>query len=480
MFKTKNNLFMALICIGALCVGQIYAAIKPNPIISRGTGADVKVSSGTAKAINDDKWAANEKTPWAVTNDSWIAIKDVAGTYSKVFISWDSPDTSWSGVIGVNPDSCKKVTAQYPTDYTIQTSSTSNTGADGTWKTVDSITGNNVCARGHIVDFIGATWIKMNIIKGTGKIDEVEVFDASNGLQDSWFFLGTKITAMMMKRTLASGYPTDSLVPFADQINIHNKSNNPVVIRGGINCGVQSSDVVRDISKYLQVVGNVSFWAIELGTWDAWGGKKENLAKFKSNLQIIIDSCKAHKIVPIIARVMPTDSASSTRKNFWQVPRDFMKVVDTLANSNNIPAGPDFFAYCYGPPRKPGDPQGYNDIDGAANGILPNQFGNYEFQRCWALRMDTAVYKGNVMANPIRTSLPIKEKISVISKNGTLALNSGNPGTIAVYTINGEMVDKIAVIKAGAFKTKKNAPGLYLVKFTSEKGVMETMPVLNR
>lgn len=456
--------------------GSVAWALEPNPIISRGTGVVVKVSSGDSSAINNNKWASYEKKPWTVAANSWIAIKVVDGTYSNVFISWDSPDTSWSDVIGVNADSCNK-TVQYPTDYLIQTSAT---GDDGSWKTVDSITGNNVCARGHFVPFTGMKWIRMNIIKGAGKIDEVEVFDGSKGMQDSWFFLGTKITALMMKRKLSSGYPEDSLVPFADQINLQNKSYTPAVIRGGLNCGIKSSDVVRNLSKYLAVVGNVKFWAIELGTWDAWGGKKENLASFKSNLQIIIDSCKAHKIFPIIARVMPTDSASSTRKNFWQVPRDFMKVVDTLAKSNNFPAGPDFFAYCYGPPRKANAPQGYSDIDGAANGVLPNDFGNYEFQRCWALRMDTVVYKAKVAVNPQQIALDQAEKLNITSKNSFLILSPTFAGKVSVFTINGELVDNVVLSKSGSVSLGKNAMGLYLVKFKPEKGTVQTIPILNR
>jgi hypothetical protein len=182
----------------------------------------------------------------------------VTGTYSQVFITWNSPDTSWSDSIGINKDSCNK-TVQYPTDYDIMTSSA---GADDGWTKAVSITGNNVCARGHIVPFTGMNWIKMNITKGKGKIDEVDVFDASKGAQDSWFFLGTKVTARMMHGKMNSGFTTDKNVPdsnFAAMINMRNKTFTPAVIRGAINCAVHSWDIARDISKYIEVAGNVTF-----------------------------------------------------------------------------------------------------------------------------------------------------------------------------------------------------------------------------
>jgi hypothetical protein len=479
MVTSKRALYAAIVGFVALGISQVYA-LGTNAIISRGTGAEVKVSSGTATAINNNKWGPYETAKWTVSDSSWIAIKVVAGTYSQVFISWNSPDTSWSDKIGINADSCNK-TVLYPTEYDIMTAPTSTTGEDGTWTKALSVSGNEVGARGHVVDFAGMTWIKMKIIKGKGKIDEVEVFDASKGMPDSWFFLGTKITALMLKGDLKSGYEgsTDFNVPdsnFAAMINMRNKKFTPAVIRGGLNCGITSGDVARDISKYLAVEDNVTFWAIELGTWDAWGVKKDNLGSFKTNLQIIIDSCKAHKVFPIIARVMPTDTVDNTK--LWQIPPEFAKVVDTLTIKNQLIAGVDFPGYCYGVTPSGQKRTGYMDI--GAKGILPLNYGNFEFQREWAKKMDTVVYKGTVFVKPPQTIAQTAEKLNMLSQNGRTVINAGCAGTIAVFSINGEMIDKIALRKAGTYSLGSNASGLYLVKFTSEKGMVETIPVLNR
>ncbi len=461
-----------LLCIGVLSVSVLWA-IEPNPIISRGPSAVVKVSSGDSSAINNNKWGPYEKKQWAVSANSWIAIKVVDGTYSNVFISWNCIDTSWSDMIGVNKDSCNK-TVQYPTEYDIMTSANSTTGSDGDWTKVVSITGNNVCARGHFVPFTGMKWIKMSISKGTGKIDEVEVFDGSKGMQDSWFFLGTKITAMMMKDSLASGFhpglASMSDSNFANMVHMLNNKYTPAVIRGGNNCGVKSGDIVRDISKYLEVAGNVTFWAIEIGTWDAWGGKKDSLAAFINNVQLIIDSCKAHKIKPTFARVMPTDTLR--KKTLWQVPIGFTKAIDSLTTKNGLIPGVDFPAYIFHAQM------GNYDLD-EKTGILPNTYGDFEFQKEWVKKMDTVVYKAKVFANQTQPTYYTTDKFSATYKNDRLDINADCAGAVSIFTIQGELVDKIVLTRAGSY-TRKNAPGLYMVKFTNEKGLVQTIPLLNR
>jgi hypothetical protein len=467
MIGLKRVLVTALGCIAIFGTANVYA-LGTNPIISRGTGVTVKVSSGDATAINNNKWGQYETKKWTVSDDSWIAIK-LGATYPQVFITWSSPDSSWSDKIGISKDSCNK-TVQYPTEYEILTSANSTTGADGDWTKAISITGNEVGARGHMLPFTGMSWIKLHITKGKGTIDEVEVFDATHGMPDSWFFLGTKITAVMMKGKMSSGYTTDKNVPdsnFAAMINMRNKTFTPAVIRGGINCAVHSGDVVRDISKYLDAVGNVTFWAIELGTYDCWGGKSDSLAAFKKNLQVIVDSCKAHKIHPIFARIPGTVNS----KTKWQIPADYLKAIDDLAKSENLLGGADLYTY---------NTTGTGSYDVANDGILPNDYGDFELQREWAKKMDTVVYKGTVMVNPSLQNSRTMEKPKVVYKNGRLVANGDCAGSVAVFSINGEMIRKIALRNAGTYPLGNKAAGVYLVKFASEKGLVETIPVLNR
>lgn len=96
-----------------------------------------------------------------------------------------------------------------------------------------------------------------------------------------------------------------------------------------------SGDIVRDLSKYLKVASNVHFWAIEVGLFDAWGGKNDNVTTFKTNLQIIVDSCKAHSIQPVISTI-PATQGSHHSPSMWQVHNDFLKAVDSVVKKNKL------------------------------------------------------------------------------------------------------------------------------------------------
>ncbi|MBN1578437.1 MAG: hypothetical protein JW913_17885 [Chitinispirillaceae bacterium] len=466
MCVTSKNVGALLLFVGSFCFIE-SAIVKPNPIISRGTGVTVKASSGEVACINDNNFGAYATARWTISDNSWVAIKVAAGTYSKVFIVWNCPDTSWTDSIALAKDSCKNIVS-YPGDYDILTSSNSTNGTDGDWTPAVSVKGNNVASRGHFVDFAGAAWIKMNIIKGKGKFDEIEVFDASNGAEDTWFFLGTKFTALMFKGKKDSGYKDrDTNVAdssFVSMITRRNPTHTPAIIRGGNFCRVTTGDVVRDISKYLAVAGNVHFWAIELGTFDAWGGKADSAAAFKTNLQIIIDSCKAHGIQPIIPRIPSTKSNAG-----WQVHADFLKAVDDLVKTNQLIPGPDLYAYFK-------TQFGAMDLD--SKGVLPNDFGNFEAQREWVLRMDSLVYKKTVEVASLRPAITPVTRFTLHSRNGRLVLDADCPGTACLFSIEGRIVNDIILAKAGRY-TLASAPGYYLVKINSINGTTETLRAVN-
>jgi hypothetical protein len=443
------------------------AMIKPNPIISRGTAVTVKASSGDVTGLNDHKFGKYDTKKWVVSPNSWVALTLVSGP-AKIFFTFNCPDTSWSDSIGLAADSCKK-TVQYPVDYDILTSSNSTTGADGDWTKAVSITGNMVAARGHLIDFTGATWVKMAIAVGKGSIDEIEVFDASNGAEDTWFFLGTKFSSLMFKGAKASGLPQDKSPPdsdFASMVTLRDPTFTPAMIRGGINCGVHSGDVARDISKYLTVVGNVHFWAIELGRYDSWGGKNDSVAEFTKNLQIIIDSCKVHSIQPVIATIPATTKGSkAATPTAWQVHNDFLKAIDSVIKKNKLIPGADLYYYfTHGPSN-----MGYYDLD--ASGILPNDYGDFEAQREWSKKMDSAVYKAPPVAiTTPHASISSVSSLSVKSLGGRLTLSTSGPGTATFFATNGRIIDKVSILKSGTVTTRIGTLGSYLVKFTSAEG----------
>jgi lysophospholipase L1-like esterase len=336
---------------------QLMAVINPNPIISR--GKTVYTSNGSVTYLNDNKF---NTTSFNVTNNSWIAINIGTG-YSSIFFNWNNPVYDWAQEL--IPANCAK-SMSFIVDYDLLVSSNSTNGSDGDWTTADSIRGNIVTARGHMIDFSGASWIKMKIIKGIGNIDEVEVFNTSSGNEDIWFFAGTSISANTFKGTPPA-------VNFADAITKNHPDHNPVMIRGGIGC-ISSSDLINNLSKYLKMAGNAHFWAIEMGTNDAWGGTNGNVALFKSNLQRVIDSCKKYNIRPVIAKVIATNPTAAQ----WQVHPDFQKAIEELTAANGLIQGPDFFAWFS---THPGDL--------LTDGVHPSATGAASIQRLWTQKMDS-------------------------------------------------------------------------------------------
>jgi len=459
MLKHRFRSFLLLLHI-SVAVMTNAAIMQPNPIISLGNDVEVAVSSGDGSGINDKKFGYYADKRWEITDDSWVAVKVTSGTYSHVFFIWNCPDTSWSDAIGIPEESSCSNGVKIPVDYEILTSANSTDGSDGDWETAVTVEGNTVAARGHMVEFSGASWIKMHITAGTGRIDEIEVFDVTNDHRDTWFFLGSKITALMYKGPKSSGYTQRDKSPpdsnFAKMINNRNPEYFPAVVRGGVFCELTSGDVVRDLSKYLEVAGNMHFWAIELGTYDAWGGGNENAAEFQSNLQIIVDSCRNNGIEPIISRICSTNPQSLNPS--WQIHGDFLKAVDDVTEENDLIPGADFYAYFS---------TTFGKMDLGNDGVLPNNYGDFEMQREWNLKMDTVVYKADpVSVHPVKQVSGTAVGFAVHSENGQLVLTTARTGTVSVFSTDGRCLSRKNLSATGMIR-QGYAPGVYVVRFSA-------------
>lgn len=432
----KTILINFLILMFTITLGSAYA-LKPNPIISRNKTVYGSPSNNIEILVNG-KFGEN----WNVSNGSWVAIK-LGGNYSKILLNWNNTGGSWSDSIAA-ANSCKSGLS-LPVDYDILKSSNSTNGTDGDWTSLLTIRNNTVTARAHSIDFGGAQWVKMSIIKGGGSLDEVEVFDITNGDEDTWFFPGTSITAVSFKSTV----PEKN---FADLITASHPTFSPAFIRGGIGC-ITSTTIANDISKYLSMARNVKHWAIEMGTNDAWGGGNYFVPAFTKNLQLIIDSCKANNIQPVLARIIGTDSA----KVGWQVHPDFLKAVDSLTIKNKLIPGPDLYSYF--------SKHGSELYDG----IHPNVTGGANVYRLWAEKMDT-LYRTSVLIDVDKNVIKTHRQILSISKKGGFSiLHVTHAGTLSVYSINGSLIKKI-ILPSNSSYTFEAMTGVSIAKFSSVQG----------
>jgi lysophospholipase L1-like esterase len=344
-----------------LLITGIFAstfAITPNPLISKFKPIYASFS-GSPTSIVNGKFG---ETAWTLKDSSWIALKFELGP-KKIFFTWNCTNYMWSDNIA-QPGQCAEG-LPLPVDYNICISGNSTNGVDGTWTIVDSIRGNIVAARGHVINFNASFWVKMLVIKGAGKIDEVEVFDITNGAEDTWFFMGTDITANAYKNPVPF---KDFRYYVMDYVKNFNPKAIPAIIRGGIGC-IKATGMAADIDKYLEAAGNVNYFAIEVGTHDAWGGTTENLAAFTESLQKIITACKKKGIKPIVARIPATDPGKAS----WQVNEAFLKAIDDLTKKNKLHPGPNLYNWFLQHPEELKE-----------DGVHPTQSGGTTIQRLWA------------------------------------------------------------------------------------------------
>jgi lysophospholipase L1-like esterase len=333
-----------------------------------------------------------------------------------------------------------------PVDYDILTSPNSTNGTDGTWTIALSIKKNSVTARAHIIDFTGSQWVKMLIAKGGGSIDEIEVFEMTAESNDTWFFAGTSISANSFKST-----PPEK--SFADLITESHASFTPAIIRGGIPC-INSTTMINDISKYLSVAGEVKYWAIEMGTNDAWGGTNSNVAAYKTNMQKVIDSCKARGIQPIISRIIGTDSAKAK----WQVHPDYLKAIDSLTIKNKLIPGPDLYTYFSKHPSELSD------------GVHPTAAGGASVFRLWAQKMDSLYSAGaSTIIGRNATDKTLSTSPCKITCNGGSFIHSKDEGILSVYSLKGTLIKKVFLPAHGSYNLA-NIKGVFVIDFSSKVG----------
>lgn len=355
--KTLHKLAAAL-----WLTGSVFASVIPNPRISVGQPIEAN-PSWSANVLNDGLFG----TAWYYSAGNWVAMKLEGQSPSRILLTWNTSGGNWSDQIP-SAGSCNS-SMTFPSSYNILTSANSTDGDDGSWDTVLQVSDNVVGGRAHLLDFTGASWVKMDIVKGSGNLDEIEVFDASHGIEDSWFFMGTSITMMTYKSTV----PDSS---YADLVTGRLATQSPALIRGGVGC-INSTHVIHSISDYLDYMEGIHYVAIEMGTNDAWGGSDWNLATYASNMQAMIDSIRGRGLEPVLARPPATDSSRAG----WQMDVAYPQTVDSLVQYNHLIAGPDLYSWFLAHPEELND-----------DGVHPSAVGAQSILRLWADAMMDNLY----------------------------------------------------------------------------------------
>ncbi|MCK9182313.1 MAG: SGNH/GDSL hydrolase family protein [Fibrobacteraceae bacterium] len=414
----KIQILMCLLAVGA------FAGIVPNLDLSEGDS--VYLSSGAKNTYLTDNFL------YTYVSDTSFSFHVGEGP-SKLFVTWmTTPYEAWANNIATT---CGH--SEVPlSDFVLLASANSTTGFDGDWDTLAVIADSPVSSRGILVDFEGKSWLRFSM-KTAVSVYGVRFFDASNGAEDTWFFLGTSITQMAF-----NGNAVDTT--FEWQVNALVPTNTPATVFGGIGC-VNSTEVVNNISTYMTHGGSVHFWAIEMGTNDAWGGGDGNLSTYISNMQEIIDSAKSLGIIPVIARIIATDSSVAG----WQINPKYLTSLDSLVNVNGLYSGPDFYTYFYNHPEELN-----------TDGVHPNATGAASMQRLWA-EAAAPIYSGpGAIFQKVKINRPEIEvqgnKIRIDN------LNQEN-STVALFSVMGKSLNSYKVNKNSIMLVPKVPVGHYIL-----------------
>ena len=369
MNKNLKKISAAMGCaIAVSCASAMnsFASVQPNPIISRNVPAYSSANPATAAAANDEHYFSF----WTGTSPDYIAY-DLSGipeadreTVLAVWYNVSSYD-SIGNYVSRNME---------PTDYTIEINSADG-GAypESGWEVVDTVTDNTLSSRQHLVEMKGFNWIRMNVTKSDGKENgqiqlNFDIHNVSDGVSDSWIFLGDSITAGGMNNCYGTGFAT----------HLHNIDERffPAQENGGIG-GITSTHGKENIDRWLSSYQG-RFVSIAYGTNDAWGNQT-GADKYYENTKYMIDAVIKAGKTPVLPKI-----PYALEKGVADYLPQYNAMVDKLWDEygDKLIHGADLETYLKEHP---------DYLSG--DGVHPNSEGYEAIRQFWAETMYEAVYK---------------------------------------------------------------------------------------
>ncbi|MBE6875726.1 MAG: lysophospholipase [Ruminococcus sp.] len=353
----------------------VSAGVTANPVISRNCPAYSGTNPATATAGNDDYYYSFWQ---GVAPDDYLAY-DLSGIpeENRKIIDAVWYNTSAYDVIGlyINRN-------QEPSDYTIEINSAP--GGDypeNGWEIVETVTGNTLSSRQHIVNFEGYNWIRLHITGVDEKTEgncmvNFDIHDVSDGVTDSWIFYGDSITAGGMNNCYGTG--------FATYINRLDSRYFPIQENGGIG-GITSTDGLNNIDRWLSVFPG-KYVSIAYGTNDAWGNQTGAQKYYENTVAMIQKVLDAGKI-PVLPKIPHAEESGVA-----DYLDDYNAMIDKIYEEfPEVVKGPDFDAIMREHPE-------YLSSDG----VHPNSEGYEEMRRIWAETMYQNVYTADSESTSVK------------------------------------------------------------------------------
>ena len=263
-----------------------------------------------------------------------------------------------------------------PSNYTIEVNAApgGEYPTDG-WEVVETVTDNPLSSRQHLVNMEGYNCIRMNISKADGEAGRqasinFDIHNVSEGVSDSWLFLGDSITAGGMNNCYGTG--------FATYVNQIDERYFPIQENGGIG-GITSTDGKNNIDRWLSTFPG-KYVSIAYGTNDAWGNQS-GAEKYYENTKYMIDAVLALGKTPVLPKI-----PYATEAGVGDYLDDYNAMIDRLYEEygDKLVQGVDFDTFFReNPDLLSGD------------GVHPSSEGYDAMRKLWAETMYERVYKND-------------------------------------------------------------------------------------
>jgi len=441
------------------------AAQTPDPLISRNVPAytnDDCGGLGPAGMANDASydtyWHACNVPPSAVA-PVWLAYDLSAvpvASRTQVLVAWYNDPLTLPydhTFVGVHP-CCVWVPADLPNTYTIE----ANPALGGLvptagWVTLASVSGNHFHSRQHALNLTGYQWVRISVTAVDGSSGNIgvrlnlDVHDASAGLNDDWIFYGDSITeGALPHNTYASVGGTST---WAQLINAANPSFFPAFEDASIG-GTLSQDGVNNINTWLPLFAG-HYVGVAYGTNDA--GFQVPPTTFHDNYVTMIQAILAAGKVPVIPHI-PWGCTTTIQAN---VPGLNQQIDALYAAYPQIVHGPDLWSFFQ-----------TNQSFISSDCVHPTAQGYYAMRKQWANAMLASVYN---TSGPTPTPTPTPTPSPVGPQPGALVSDitvpEAQPGTIGPsvgfdgqflyytswFTDGGAILHRINVPPAGTIGT---------------------------
>ena len=366
------------------------APVAPMPLISRNVPvfASGSISGVSPAAAND----ANYQSLWFPTAlPAWIAY-DLSSVpvdqRQQVLVAWYAGRAL--GYINTTPGEFLSL----PIDYTIEINSAAGgTGTPTTgWQNVVTVTGNNRGSRQHLIPLAGANWVRFRATASSNPANvgiDLDIHSAPAGASDCWLFMGDSIT----------GFAAYLFSDLPGKVNAMAPNRWPVVVPaaiGGSNAWSANDVIDESISLYPG-----RFVTLNYGTNGGSDG-------FSAAMEVLIQKVLAAGKIPVIPHMPWSDIPEQLAK----APLINAQIDALYQKYPTIVRGPDLYAAFLNRP------------DWIASGdVHPNDAGNQEMRRQWALAMTAT------SISPAVVSVVLSPSTSTVTAGATQPFTATVTGT---------------------------------------------------